>query len=483
MAEPIDNDDPKFALVTLETSAAPTGKVLQAHIEAFGFSGLDTLAIPVTVGIDQSSQTKATLDNAEKALEAFLFEPKHARYAGFILDRFFARAAVRLLKRRPTLGHLSRRSMRTGAAELLIREADGTLAADDLEASLFEALIAKREPLKPARCERPLSHAVVFADRPVDEETCIRRERALALLGSLQSIAREVTLVDVSSPQSPTSLYTQKLAINPTDHVRKDAFHGALRQSADLIVNASRLGTSTAQALTQLDFDTPCLDSASAPLFVETSAHPIRTRLFLEAERLGLDAVSGFDLEIERAKAVIEAFLCRPIRASICATIERDIRLEAENIVLIGMPGCGKTTIGKILAQRLMRRFVDVDELVAQQVGKIKARIYREDGEAFFREKETEVIRALAPQTGLVISTGGGSCLKPVNRMLLGMNGRFIWLKRPLAKLATRDRPIAIERGVATLYEERAPIYASLADREIEVTSIAETVALILGEQ
>ena len=295
------------------------------------------------------------------------------------------------------------------------------------------------------------------------------------------------------------SEYTGKYRLTRAEY---EAFHAVriealLSAEPDLLLNASVFGTDAVfsdeplfcerceAAIPSENVEPKSAGGQRLPeprLLVETAARPLRSHLLIEARRRGIPAVSGFELEVARARAVIEAFLGRPLRNCVSATIERDIRLEAENIVLIGMPGCGKTTIGKILAQRLMRRFVDVDELVAQHVGKFKARIYREEGEAFFREKETEAIRTLALKTGLIISTGGGSCLRPVNRALLGLNGRFIWLKRPLAKLATRDRPIAIARGVAALYEERAPIYSALADRTIEVSSIDETVRAILGE-
>ena len=449
MAEHPENDDPVFALATLSSDAseqpgtpgaAPEGALLRSHIEAFGFSGLETIALA---------------PDAPQALDS-LFADR--RLSGFLIDRFFARAAAKRIALSPSLGHLTPRARRSGAADLFIREGDGTLLADDLEAGLFEAAFAKSLP-NASPCE---AHAAILLDPPLGRAEAIRRERARALAQSIRALAVRTALLEV-----------------PADCGRKGAGGLCLPPGVDILVNASGFGISRA-----LEPASACLNPQQGlpHLVVETAPRPIRTQLLLQARSLGATVLSGFDLEIERAKAVIEAFLGRPARPGVCACIERDIRLEAENIVLIGMPGCGKTTIGKILAQRLMRRFVDVDELVAQQVGKLKARIYREEGEAFFREKETQAIRALSLDTGLVISTGGGSCLRPVNRMLLGMNGRFIWLKRPLAKLATRDRPIAIERGVAALYEERAPIYAALADREIEVSSVSETVRRILGE-
>ena len=92
------------------------------------------------------------------------------------------------------------------------------------------------------------------------------------------------------------------------------------------------------------------------------------------------------------------------------------------------------------------------------------------------------MIESLADRHGLVISTGGGACLRPRNRMLLALNGTFHWLQRPLSKLSTYKRPIPQARGVETLYEERSPIYRDLAERIIEVRSVEETVSEIIGE-
>lgn len=455
MAELLDNDDPRFAFAALKEYAANSGALLRSHIEAFGFSGLETVELDV---------------NAAKGLGTLLASK---RYAGLVLDRYYAHAAAKWLAAHPTLGRLTERAARSGAVDLLLREGDGTLTGDDLAQEILEDVLRTHAPNLTCRT------AHILVDPPASDAAAAQRERARSLRASLRALGIETALRVVDANRPGISL-PEAPAAEP-----------------DLLLNASVFGTDAVfsdeplfcerceAAIPSENVEPKSAGGQRLPeprLLVETAARPLRSHLLIEARRRGIPAVSGFELEVARARAVIEAFLGRPLRNCVSATIERDIRLEAENIVLIGMPGCGKTTIGKILAQRLMRRFVDVDELVAKHVGKFKARIYREEGEAFFREKETEAIRTLALKTGLIISTGGGSCLRPVNRALLGLNGRFIWLKRPLAKLATRDRPIAIARGVAALYEERAPIYSALADRTIEVSSIDETVRAILGE-
>ena len=141
-----------------------------------------------------------------------------------------------------------------------------------------------------------------------------------------------------------------------------------------------------------------------------------------------------------------------------------------------------RTTIGKCVAARLLRPFIDLDALVERRVGKSSERIYREDGEAYFRGFESEIIKELSGRHGLVISTGGGACLRPENRMRLALNGTFYWLQRPLDHLSTYQRPLSQARGVEALYEERSPIFEKIAERIIEVQSVEDTAAALIGE-
>ena len=249
-----------------------------------------------------------------------------------------------------------------------------------------------------------------------------------------------------------------------------------------LLVNASRFGASP--DLESMPVTTPG-DLRALPALravLDLVDDPVRTRLVWNAQRQGLAARSALGLRVVEAREAAELFIGRTLPFCATRSILSDIRREATNIVLIGMPGCGKTTVGKALAARLLREFVDIDTLVEQRVGKSSARIYREDGEAFFRQHETAVLAGPAGRHGLVISTGGGACLKPRNRMLLALNGSFFWMQRPLAKLSTYRRPISQTRGVEALYEERAPIYRDLAERIITVKSVEETVSEIIGE-
>ena len=160
------------------------------------------------------------------------------------------------------------------------------------------------------------------------------------------------------------------------------------------------------------------------------------------------------------------------------------IEAEKRNLVLIGMPGCGKTTLGKGAAKRLGKTFVDSDEEIRRQTGKAPAELITEMGEPAFRQIETQVIARLAAEQSSVIATGGGAVLNPENLRLLRENGTLVFIDRPVDKLAvTADRPLSATRELlAQRYRERYPLYRAAADeilpavdsREDNVRRLAE---------
>ena len=138
------------------------------------------------------------------------------------------------------------------------------------------------------------------------------------------------------------------------------------------------------------------------------------------------------------------------------------------NIVLIGMPGCGKTTLGKALAQQMGRPFMDTDALVEEKTGRTIPQIFAEAGEIAFRKLEAEAVAKAAAQTGLVLACGGGAVLSPENRLALRQNGRCYFLERDTNELAREGRPLSANpEAVARLAREREPIYRRLADQTV----------------
>ena len=159
--------------------------------------------------------------------------------------------------------------------------------------------------------------------------------------------------------------------------------------------------------------------------------------------------------------------------------IHNALRREQENIVLIGMPGAGKTTLGRILAQKTGKGFVDTDEEIVKRAGIPIPAIFEKAGEAGFRGLEAAVVRAFSGRNGLVIATGGGTVLREENIRLLKHYGRLVFLDRPLDQLLpSPDRPLGdTAEKLARLYAERRPIYRAAADEIVPVNDTPEAVA------
>ncbi|MBE5784908.1 MAG: shikimate dehydrogenase [Clostridiales bacterium] len=218
---------------------------------------------------------------------------------------------------------------------------------------------------------------------------------------------------------------------------------------------------------------------------VDVVYNPLRTAFILAARERGIKAAGGLDMLIAQAASAIEHFTgSRPDENAVNA-LYKTMRRERENIVLIGMPGSGKSTVGKRLAQLTGREWIDTDALIEKKAAMPIPEIFKTKGERAFRDMETEVIASLAGRMGLVIATGGGAVLREENRNLLRRNGRLYFLDRPLADiLPTDDRPLSSDREALTArYRERYPIYTAAADCRIDNSGSAETAADAIMEE
>ena len=195
--------------------------------------------------------------------------------------------------------------------------------------------------------------------------------------------------------------------------------------------------------------------------------NPARTQILLDASARGLITENGLWMLVAQAKESAEWFTGRKIEDEVIARIHRALRRQMENIILIGMPGCGKTTVGQQLAQALGRRFVDADEALEAKAGRKITQIIPAEGEAAFRTLETETLAELGKQSGLVIATGGGCVTQQRNFDLLHQNGAVFWLTRDLRKLPTDGRPLSQTGRLGEMFAQRQPLYRRFADWEI----------------
>ena len=217
---------------------------------------------------------------------------------------------------------------------------------------------------------------------------------------------------------------------------------------------------------------------------VDLIYNPRRTILLLQAEMLEIPHCDGLPFLVAQGVEAANHFQGESFGTKEIEQILRDMRREKENIILIGMPGVGKTTVGKALGEAMGRTCVDVDQELEKEIGDISTYI-TEQGEPAFREKEAEMIAKLGTQTGLIISTGGGCVTVPKNYAHLRQNGRIYQLTQPVENLSTSGRVLSsggIER-LRELEATRTPMYESFAQCIVEHNRNApETVSAILED-
>lgn len=218
---------------------------------------------------------------------------------------------------------------------------------------------------------------------------------------------------------------------------------------------------------------------------VDAIYNPLATRLLLDARALGIPAENGLYMLVAQAMRSAGLFTGEPVEEGETEKIYRELLAEKRNIVLIGMPGSGKSTVGELLAKKLDRPFRDTDREIVARAGKPIPEIFRNEGETSFRDLETAVIADLSRTGGAVIATGGGAILRRENLDALRQNGALVHLDRPLDDLLpTADRPLADDLAkLRALCETRDPLYRRAADLTVPVRGTPEQVANEIGEK
>lgn len=252
----------------------------------------------------------------------------------------------------------------------------------------------------------------------------------------------------------------------------------ARHADAEIIVNATPVGMYP-------DVDKAAVELAEFPeckAVLELIYNPARTALILQAEKLGITAVNGLGMLVEQARCACQLFTGQSVPQEETLRISAKVAAATMNIALIGMPGCGKSTVGAELARQLGRRFVDMDVEIEKKAGKSIPEIFAQDGEEFFRTVETQVLATFSGESRLVIATGGGVVTRENNLPLLRRNSRIVLLERPVEQLCVDGRPLSAKYTPARLAIEREPLYNSWKEIKLKVTEPEETAERIIKE-
>ena len=218
---------------------------------------------------------------------------------------------------------------------------------------------------------------------------------------------------------------------------------------------------------------------------VDAVYNPLKSKLVCDALANGVKAVGGLYMLVSQAAKAAELFADLTVENSKVEALYKELYKQKENPVLVGMPGCGKTTLGKELAIKLGKSFIDSDEEITKKTGFTPAEIISQKGEAHFRAVESEVIKEISAMQNAVIATGGGAVLKLENVELLKENGIIVFIDRPLNDIMpTLDRPLSSDRNaLEERYKERYGIYSSCCDVRVEnIGKVEETLNKIIKE-
>ena len=245
---------------------------------------------------------------------------------------------------------------------------------------------------------------------------------------------------------------------------------------AQALINATPVGMYPNTGVSPVDINRlPALEGV-----IDVIYNPDRTTLVLAAQSRGLPAAGGLWMLVMQACLAAEKFFDAPVDPERAGEIYATLRAERLNLVVVGMPGSGKTTLGKALAEALGRPFVDCDAEIERAAGISIPEIFRTQGEEAFRALETEIIERYGRESGQVIATGGGAPLRARNVAALRQNGVVLLIKRPVELLATDGRPLSAGglETVRRLEAERAPAYEACADARVDNSGpIARAVA------
>lgn len=231
-------------------------------------------------------------------------------------------------------------------------------------------------------------------------------------------------------------------------------------KDTEVIVNTTPVGMYPANGVTPINIS----DFPNCEGVVDVIYNPNKTKLVFEALEREISATGGLEMLVAQAAKASEIFTGTEIEEEMIENVIDEVRTETSNTILIGMPGAGKTFLGREIAARMGRKFVDIDDLIEEREGMTIPEIFAKKGEGYFRKVESKVLEEACIQRGLVIATGGGIVKVKENYKIIKQNGVVIWVKRDLDKLETEGRPLSMTIPVEQLFEERKEAYSTWSD-------------------
>ena len=379
------------------------------------------------LGHSQSPRLHAMLGSY--SYELFEVAPENLNY--FLRSGDFDALNVTIPYKRavvPYCAALSDAARAIGSVNTLVRMPDGTLFGDNTDYDGFSLLLQRNGGIQPGE------KALVLGDGGA----------SATVQAVLRDLGAQVVVLSRHGAEDYTSLPRHSDAV--------------------LVVNATPVGMypNNGQRLIDLDALPGCR------CVLDLVYNPLRTRLILDAEERGIRCEGGLSMLVGQGARACERFTGEIVPESRWEQILCKLEREAENLILIGMPGCGKSTVGQLLAQKLNRPFFDADEELVKRFGCDIPTFFAREGEAAFREKESEMLAELGKRSGCVIATGGGCVTRAENYALLHQDGVIVWLRRDLAALPTEGRPISQSTGLTELYTRRRGLYERFADHVVE---------------
>ena len=380
------------------------------------------------LGHSYSPQIHAMLGDYEYTL----FEKEETELGEFLEDNGLRGLNVTIPYKKtviPYLSALGEYAKKTGSVNTIIRREDGSLFGDNTDIYGFTKLAEH------SGIEVKDSKVLVLGSGGA----------ASAVIAALEEMQAETVVISRSGE-------------NNYENISRHA-------DAGVIVNTTPLGMYPNTGVSPVDLTGfPKLKGV-----IDAVYNPARTRFLLQAESLGIKNENGLYMLVAQAKRGSELFTGRTIPDSEIDRVYNELRFSSMNIVLIGMPGVGKSTVAGKIAELTGRKFFDSDEEITRRTGTTPAQIIVNQGENEFRKIETDVLRELGKQSESVIATGGGAVVREENYNLLHQNGTIVWLQRDGSLLPDTDRPITQKTGVEELYRQRRDKYERFADVTLSI--------------